>query len=324
VGGGGEPRRPGVGGGVPHPPLRAALRPQRRRRVGVRGGPRGAAHQRAELLGAAQARREPRGEPLRRAAGDARPPLAPAAGGAALHGERSHPRARRRGRPLPPLHRLARLGRGGRQVRRDQRPHPRRHRQPRLRAGGGRPQPGEPHPVRDLPGREASLLHRGRRHLPLRDRAGRRRQCHRIALLLAPHRPHAALLDGRALRAPAHADHHPGRRQALGPGGRGVVAGGAGGAHRRGERAGDRRRRLPLPPGGGADDRLRRAPRPPRAERGAHAAGLRGHRRAPPAGVDGDHRPALRRLRGRRGLLAPLGRRRLAGERLPAATGWRG
>ncbi|CAA9346839.1 MAG: CBM9, partial [uncultured Gemmatimonadetes bacterium] len=316
-----DARLAGVDGGIPHPPVGAALRHGRRRGVGLPGAARGAARERAVVLGARQARRAPPGGPLRRAARDERPPRAAAAGAASVQRVRRGPRAGRPGEPLLLVQRAARLGGAGREVRRHLQPHAGRHLQPRLRAGGRRSVGGEPFGLRDLPFRAAPLLHRGRGHLPLRHRPGRRRRGQRVALLLAPHRPLPPRRRGRAgerVLGQAGADQHPGRRQAERAGGARLVRRRDERPHGPGAGLHHRRQRRAQRAGGGADDQLHGPPRPPRAERRQDAARRGHHGGVPAAGRHGDGLDALARLRRRRGRAPPLGERRLLGARVGA------
>ena len=92
------------------------------------------------------------------------------------------------------------------QVRSEQQPHAGRHGQPRLRPGRGRPGGREPHRLRDVLPREASVLHRGRADLH-QLRAQRRQQL----LGLQPLRPDL-FYSRRIGRAPARLGRRDVRR----------------------------------------------------------------------------------------------------------------
>ena len=159
----------------------------------------------------------------------AKPRSTSTAGGLSLFAGPPAARPRRRGQPL--LSPQRRSGIGGRrpQVRGDLRHHPGRDRQPGLRAGRGRPGPGQPDRLRDvLPGAQA-VLRRGRGHLQLRHRPGGWGRSQRIAVLLAQDRALAPGMGGSAGRfcGCRRSDHDPGRLETLGEDGRGLVGRGA-------------------------------------------------------------------------------------------------
>ena len=94
-----------------------------------------------------------------------------------------------------------------------------RDREPRLRPGRGGPGRREPDGVRDVLRREAPVLHRGLAGVqPVRPQ--RRQRLHGVqphepdAVLLAPHRPHAAGRGAGRVRRPAVGDDHPRRGEA--------------------------------------------------------------------------------------------------------------
>ena len=313
-------RRRGMERRIPHPLLPAAL-----------PGPRGAdlGHQlpapprapgRALGVGAHDPRRRGHRVAPRRAPRAAGSGSAAAAGGSALLADQPAARSRRRGRPLPSSHGRPGVGRRRPQVRGDLRHHPGRDRQPRLRAGRGGPRQREPDRVRDLPSGAPALLRRGRGHLQLRHRPGRRGRRRRIALLLAQNRARAPGTGGSAgrLRGRRRPDHHSGRLEALRKDGRRLVGRRAARDDRRGARRRRSGRGRPVP---GA----RRAVLQPRSPQGAEGlrrrpfgGGLHRHHRAPGRRRGRGAGAQVVGLRGRRRFQAPLRGRRLAPRRIRA------
>ena len=243
-----QPRRRRVDGRVPDPPQPAPLR--RRPRdpgVGLAVRPDPLPNRRGVLLEPDEPGRGRHGVAVRDPPRPPRPPPAAPVGDHALRRLGADTGPRRRGRPVLLLERPGAARRPGRQVRTHERSHAHRHRQPGLRAGRGGPGARQPGRLRVVVRRTAPVLRRGHRRVQHAAAALLRHEPPRSAL----HAPHRAEPAARQLRLPggdrcgrrrgddlhrrAPAEHHPGRRQAVGPR-RPVLGGRAERRHRAGVR----------------------------------------------------------------------------------------